>query len=170
MYLDNVWRPNLSITGAGGIPALTKAGNVVRAKTTVRVSLRVSPDFDAEKAKETLVNLFTTNVPYNAKVTILTAHAGNGFCMKVLQPWLQNSIQEAGSGFYGKPSGSYGDGGSIPFLNELSQKYPESQVVAFGVLGPFSNAHGPNEFLELAYTKKLTCALSHVLASCGQSV
>lgn len=84
MYLDNVWRPNLSITGAGDIPALTKAGNVVRAKTTVRVSLRVSPDFDAEKAKQTLINLFTTNVPYNAKVSILTAHAGNGFCMKVL--------------------------------------------------------------------------------------
>lgn len=84
MYLDNVWRPNLSITGAGGLPELTKAGNVVRAKTTVRASLRLSPDFDAEKAKEKLVQLFTTDVPYNAKVSILTAHAGNGFCMKVL--------------------------------------------------------------------------------------
>lgn len=140
---------------------------MVRAKTTVRASLRLSPDFCSHKAKDTLVKLFTTNVPYNAKVTILTAHGGNGFCMKVLQPWLQKSIQEAGNTFWGKPSGSYGDGGSIPFLNELSEKYPESQVVAFGVLGPFSNAHGPNEFLELTYTKKLTCALSHILASCG---
>lgn len=84
MYLDNVWRPNLSITGAGGLPHLTKAGNVVRAKTTVRVSLRISPDFNADKAKEKLIELLTTEVPHNAKVSILSSHAGNGFCMKVL--------------------------------------------------------------------------------------
>ena len=88
MYLDNVWRPNLSITGAGGIPELTKAGNVVRAKTIVRASLRLSPNFNAEQARDKLIELLTTDVPYNAKVTILKANAGNGFCMKVLQPWL----------------------------------------------------------------------------------
>lgn len=95
------------------------------------------------------------------------SNGGDGYCMKVLEPWLQNAITNAGSLFFDKPSGTYGDGGSIPFLNELSKKYPESQVVAFGVLGPFSNAHGPNEMLELSYAKKLTCSLSHILASCS---
>lgn len=84
MYLDYVWRPNLSITGAGGLPDLSKAGNVVRAKTIVRASLRLSPDFDADLARDKLIELLTTNVPYNAKVTILNSYTGNGFCMKVL--------------------------------------------------------------------------------------
>jgi hypothetical protein len=88
MYLDNVWRPNLSITGASGIPHFTKAGNVVRSSTTVRISLRLSPDFDSEVAKNKLIEILTTDVPYNAKVTILKASTGNGFCMKVLHPWL----------------------------------------------------------------------------------
>ena len=126
MYLDNVWRPNLSITGAGGLPHFSKAGNVVRPSTTVRVSLRLSPDFSSEAAKNKLIEIFTTDVPYNAKISILSAHGGDGFCMKVLQPWLQTAISMAGEAFYEKPAGSYGDGGSIPFLNELSKKYPDS--------------------------------------------
>lgn len=164
MYLDNVWRPNLAITGAAGLPHYERAGNVVRPSTTVRASLRIGPDTDSEEAKKKLIDLIKADPPNNAKITIGLTHCGDGFCMKVLQPWLQDSIMQAGHDFYDKPSGSYGDGGSIPFLNELAKKYPESQIVAFGTLGPYSNAHGPNEFLELTYAKKLTCSLSHVLA------
>ena len=89
MYLDNVWRPNLSITGAGGLPDYNKAGNVIRPSTTVRASLRISPDFNADKAKELLIDILSKDVPYNAKLTVLGSHAGNGFCMKVLEPWLE---------------------------------------------------------------------------------
>lgn len=168
MYLDNVWRPNLAITGAGGLPNFKKAGNVIRASTTVRVSLRISPLMVSETAKEKLIEILTTDVPYNAKVTILGSNGGDGYCQKVLEPWLQGAIEKAGQDFYDKPAGTFGDGGSIPFLNELAKKYPDSQIVAFGVLGPYSNAHGPNEFLELDYAKKLTCSLSAILGVCGQ--
>ena len=88
MYLDNVWRPNLSITGASGIPHFTKAGNVVRSSTTVRISMRLSPDFNSEVAKNKMIEILTKDVPHNAKVTVLKASTGNGFCMKVLHPWL----------------------------------------------------------------------------------
>jgi len=88
MYLDNVWRPNLSITGASGLPHFSKAGNVVRPSTTVRASLRLSPDFDSEIAKEKLIEIFTKDPPHNAKISILNAHGGDGFCMKVLDDWL----------------------------------------------------------------------------------
>lgn len=84
-----------------------------------------------------------------------------------MKPWLQESIEKAGAGFFDKPAGSFGDGGSIPFLNELAQKYPDTQVVAFGVLGPHSNAHGPNEMIDLEYARKLTCSLSTILTSCA---
>ena len=136
MYLDNVWRPNLSITGAGGLPDYMKAGNVVRPSTVVRCSLRVSPDLDANEAKDKLIELLTKDPPHNSKVTVLNSFAGNGFCMGELQNWLTEAMEMAGHSFFNKEFGLYGEGGSIPFLNELSKKYPNAQIVAFGVLGP----------------------------------
>lgn len=73
-----------------------------------------------------MTKLLTENVPYNAKVTVAGSHAGSGWCMKDLQPWFAEAITKAGEEFYGKPTGSYGEGGSIPFLNELGTKYPEA--------------------------------------------
>lgn len=163
MYLDNVWRPNVTITGASGLPAHSKAGNVVRPATTVRISMRLAPDADANKQIDKMEEILTKDPPYNAKLTVLEKFGGNGFLMKVPDQWLSDAIMQAGKTYYGMPSGSYGDGGSIPFLNTLALKYPETHVIAFGVLGPFSNAHGPNEFLELTYTKRLVCSLCHVL-------
>ena len=87
--------------------------------------------------------------------------------MKVLEGWLSDSIQSAAQSFFDKPAGSYGDGGSIPFLMELGNKYPETQIIALGVGGPYSNMHAPNEMLELTYVKKLTCSLAHILAGCA---
>lgn len=168
MYLNNVWAPNMSITGADGLPPIAMAGNVVRSSTSARVSMRLPPAMDPKKAEAIIREKLSTDVPYNAKVTIAGGHAGSGWCMKELKPWLSKSIQEAGTAFYGKPSGSYGMGGSIPFLSELEKMYPETQIVAFGVLGPNSNAHGPNEMIHLPYTKKLTCALAHVIASVAE--
>jgi len=146
------------------------AGNVVRASTSVRLSMRLPPTLDPQVAQKAMEEKLTTNVPYNAKVTLKGGHAGAGWCMKDLKPWLMDSIKQAGADFYdGKPSGSYGMGGSIPFLSELEKMYPETQIVAFGLLGPNSNAHGPNEMLNLTYAKKLTCALSHVIAAVGSN-
>lgn len=170
MYLDNNWNPNLSVTGADGLPPIAMAGNVVRNKTGVRLSMRLAPTADPKKCEEAIVKKLTTDVPYNAKVTLKPGHAGAGWCMKTFAPWLDTSIKQAGVDFYdGKEAGTYGMGGSIPFLSELEKMYPETQIVAFGVLGPKANAHGPNEMLNLPYAKKLTCALAHVIAAAGSS-
>jgi acetylornithine deacetylase/succinyl-diaminopimelate desuccinylase-like protein len=163
MYLNNVWRANLSITGADGLPDISKAGNVLRASTTVRLSLRLSPVFDCDKALELMKQKLTTDVPFNAKVTILGTNGGNGFCMKEPSKWLEDALQGAAQAFFDKPAGSYGDDGSIPFLSELGNKYPDTQIIALGVGGPFSNMHAPNEMLELTFVKKLTCSLAHIL-------
>lgn len=168
MYLANQWGANLSVTGADGLPPISSAGNVVRASTGVRLSMRLPPTMDPATAEATIRAKLTTDVPYNAKVTLKGGHAGAGWCMKELQPWLDGAIKQAGSDFYGKPAGSYGMGGSIPFLSELEKMYPATQIVALGVLGPGSNAHGPNEMIDLAYTQKLTCALAHILPAAAQ--
>ena len=170
MYLNNQWNPNLSVTGADGLPPIAMAGNVVRAKTGVRLSMRLPPAADPKKCHDVIVQKLTTDVPYNAKVTLKGGHTGSGWCKKDYAEWLDASIMQAGKDFYdGMPAGSYGMGGSIPFLSELEKMYPTTQIVAFGLLGPQSNAHGPNEMINLPYAKKLTCALAHVMASVAQN-
>ena len=111
----------------------------------------------------------TKDVPYNAKVEILSVNKGPGWCMQEPEPWLSAAIQKAGSDFFdGKPAASYGEGGSIPFLKELENLYPQTQIIALGVGGPESNAHAPNEMIHLPFAKKLTCALAHIIQACGE--
>jgi len=166
MYLDNVWNPNMSITGAEGLPPIAMAGNVVRSNTGARISMRLPPAMDPKKAEAILLEKLTNDPPYGAKITVSGGHCGAGWCMKELSPKLDKAIRAAGAEFYdGKPAGSYGMGGSIPFLSELEKMFPDTQIVAFGVLGPNANAHGPNEMIHLPYAKKLTCSLAHVIAS-----
>jgi acetylornithine deacetylase/succinyl-diaminopimelate desuccinylase-like protein len=165
MYLNNTWRPNLSITGASGLPDTGIAGNVVRASTSVKLSLRLPPSSDPVAAEARLTELLTTNVPHGAKVTVKGGHAGQGWCMKEMAPWLAQSVKKAGSDFFdGKETGTYGMGGSIPFLAELDKMYPATTILALGLIGPKANAHAPNECINLTYAKKLTKALSHLIA------
>ncbi len=127
MILDNTWRPNLSITGAEGLPPIVAAGNVLRPSTTLRCSMRLCPTFEAAKANEILEKKLSENVPYNAKVTLHGGHMGSGWCQKQLDEWLHTSLNEAGHTFFdGKDYGTFGEGGSIPFLKELEKKYPET--------------------------------------------
>merc|ERR1719223_2537149 len=157
LYMRNTWEGNLSVTGCDHLPKIQIAGNVVRPKTSVRLSMRLAPAMDPKKAQELMIQKLTTDVPYNAKVTLAGNHYGSGWCMKDLPEWLSKSIQDSGHLFYGKPTGSFAIGGSIPLLAELEKKYPKTNIIALGVLGPNANAHGPNEMINLTYTKKLTC-------------
>ena len=125
MYLNNVWRANLSITGADHLHPIKSAGNVVRPKTALRLSMRLCPIMDPDHAIKVMTQKITENVPYGAKVTILKAHGGPGWCMREPEPWLSTAISAAGSDFFdGKATASYGEGGSIPFLKELENLYP----------------------------------------------
>ena len=165
MYLNNTWRANLSITGAAGLPDTSIAGNVVRASTQVRLSLRLPPSANPVETEAKLIQKLTTNVPYNAKVEAVGGHTGQGWCMKDMEPWLNGAIKKAGSDFFdGRDTGTYGMGGSIPFLAELDKMYPSTFILALGLIGPKANAHAPNECINLTFAKKLTKALSHLIA------
>lgn len=168
MYLNNTWRANMSITGAAGLPDTSIAGNVVRASTSVKVSLRLPPSAKPQETEAKLIEKLTSNPPYNAKITCTGGHAGQGWCMKGMDEWLNAVIKKAGSDFFdGKDTGSYGMGGSIPFLAELDKMYPSTTILALGLIGPKANAHAPNESINLTYAKKLTKALSHLIGAVG---
>jgi acetylornithine deacetylase/succinyl-diaminopimelate desuccinylase-like protein len=164
-YLNNTWKPSVSVVGADGLPKASTAGNVLRQQTTLRLSIRIPPSTDGAKAYEIVKEKLTTDVPFNAKVTVDLKGFGNGWSLPNYNDDLKKCINNASNEFYGKDYNSYGIGGSIPFLCQLGKNYPETQIMAFGVLGSDSAAHNPNECINLTYVKKLIKCLSHILPS-----
>jgi acetylornithine deacetylase/succinyl-diaminopimelate desuccinylase-like protein len=163
--LNRTWKPTLSVTGAEGFPEMANAGNVLRPYTAFKLSLRLPPLVDAGNAVQELKALLEDNAPYQAKVTFESAGGATGWNAPSTSPWFQKALDDASQAHYGAPCGTIGQGGTIPLMNMLSQGFPKAQMMVCGVLGPKSNAHGPNEFLHVPYAKKITAAVAHVIAS-----
>lgn len=169
--LNRTWKPTLSVTGADGFPELKNAGNVLRPHTAFKLSLRLPPLIDGNVAAARLKALLEDNAPYNAKVTFTAdgrvgAQGATGWNAPSLAPWLEAALNNASQAHYGAPCGYIGQGGTIPLMSMLQQGFPAAQMMVCGVLGPKSNAHGPNEFLHVPYGKKLTAAVAQVMAAC----
>jgi acetylornithine deacetylase/succinyl-diaminopimelate desuccinylase-like protein len=164
LLLNNTWRPTLSVTGVEGIPAFASAGNVLRPYTAVKLSVRLSPTMDPKVAAAALEHALAGDPPYGAKVSFKVESAMGGWNAPSFAPWLEQSMQEASRAFFGRPSMYMGTGGSIPFMGMLGEKFPGTQFLITGVLGPNSNAHGPNEFLHLDAARKVTGCVAQVLA------
>ena len=164
--LNRTWRPTLSVTGAEGLPAFKDAGNVLRPYTAFKLSLRLPPLVDAAQAVQQLKALLEDNAPYQAKVTFEGGGGATGWNAPSTVPWFEQALNDASNAHFGAACGTIGQGGTIPLMNMLSQGFPKAQMMVCGVLGPKSNAHGPNEFLHLPYAKKLTAAVAHVIAQC----
>ncbi len=162
--LRSTWRPALSVVGADGLPEGEKAGNVLRPYTSLKLSMRIPPMVDAPKAQDALVKVLTDAPPYDAKVKIETEEAAFGWNAPKIELWLESAIEKASTEFYGHSASALGEGGTIPFMAMLGEKFPDAQFIITGVLGPASNAHGPNEFLHIPYAKKLSCCVASVLA------
>ncbi|MCC7484075.1 MAG: M20/M25/M40 family metallo-hydrolase [Burkholderiales bacterium] len=168
LVLNRTWRPMLSVTGAEGLPAPANAGNVLRPGTALALSLRLPPPLDGQSAGGKLKDILEADPPLGAKVTFRYGQAATGWHAPRVAPWLERAIDEASVRHYGKPAMWMGEGGTIPFMAMLGEKFPRAQFLITGVLGPHSNAHGPNEFLHLPYAAKLTACVADVLAAQAQ--
>jgi acetylornithine deacetylase/succinyl-diaminopimelate desuccinylase-like protein len=165
LVLNRTWRPMLAVTGADGLPPPASAGNVLRPKTSLVLSLRLPPTVDATAAARRLKEILEADPPYGARVRFESAQAASGWNAPVTAPWLERALDDASRRHYGAPAMWMGEGGTIPFMAMLGAKFPAAQFVITGVLGPHSNAHGPNEFLHLDYAKRLTACVADVLAA-----
>lgn len=166
--LNRTWAPTLSVTGAQGLPEMKDAGNVLRPYTAFQLSLRLPPLVPADQAVAELKRLLEDNAPYQAKVTFEGTSSASGWNAPTTQPWFEAALNAASQAHFGAPCGYIGQGGTIPLMNLLSKGFPEAQMMVCGVLGPKSNAHGPNEFLHVEYAKKLTAAVAQVIAASAQ--
>ena len=170
VLLNRTWRPTLSVVGADGFPELKNAGNVLRPYTAFKLSLRLPPLIDGNEAALKLKALLEDNAPYNAKVTFTPdgragAFGATGWNTPDLSPWLSQALNDASQAHFGAPVGYIGQGGTIPLMSMLQKGFPKAQMMVCGVLGPKSNAHGPNEFLHVPYGKRLTAAVAQVMAA-----
>ncbi|MGQ3052185.1 MAG: M20 family metallopeptidase [Roseateles sp.] len=170
VLLNRTWRPTLSVVGADGFPELKNAGNVLRPYTAFKLSLRLPPLVDANAAALRLQALLQDNAPYNAKVTFTPdgragALGATGWNTPELSPWLSQALNDASQAHFKAPVGYIGQGGTIPLMSMLQKGFPQAQMMVCGVLGPKSNAHGPNEFLHVPYGKRLTAAVAQVMAA-----
>lgn len=164
LILNRTWRPALSIIGADGFPSVANAGNVLRPATSLEVSLRLPPTCDAQAAQRALKRLMEDDPPYGASVSFESNWAAIGWNAPTLAPWLEKSLEAASRAHFGKPAAYMGEGGTIPFMAMLGERFPAAQFLITGVLGPGANAHGPNEFLHIPTAKRLSAAVAQVLA------
>ena len=157
------WRPTLTVIGADGLPPTQSAGNVLRPSTTLSLSFRLPPTVDAAVAGRAVVAALTAEPALGARVSAVVPSAESGWDAPPTAPWLAEAMAAASTATFGPPARSLGEGGSIPFMGMLAERFPAAQFLLTGVLGPESNAHGPNEFLHLPTGRKVTAAVAQVL-------
>jgi acetylornithine deacetylase/succinyl-diaminopimelate desuccinylase-like protein len=161
--LATTWRPTVSYIGSEGMPDVLMAGNVLRPQTTLQVSVRLPPTCDPDVALAELTEALTSDPPYDATVQFLDGHSGPGWNAPAFAPWLDAALTDASITAFGEPHRAFGEGGSIPFMGMLGERFPEAQFVVTGALGPDSNAHGPNEYLDVPTARRITRCVAHLL-------
>jgi len=167
LLLNSTWKPTLTVTGAEGLPPLGSAGNVLLPRVAVKLSLRLPPTLDATQAATDVKAALERDPPYGAQVHFEVSSSLSGWHAPALAPWLESALQTASQHHFGKPCLAMGTGGSIPFIGMLAARYPDTQFLVTGVLGPKSNAHGPNEFLHLGMVRGVTACAAEIIAAHG---
>ena len=163
LLLNTTWRPRLTVTGQDGLPPVEIAGNVLRASTSIRLSVRLPPTLDPVFASDYLEELIKKDPPHGCKITTTKRTPGPGWSAREFSPHLEETLQKSSKNLFGKDLMYYGEGGSIPFIRHLSDFFPKCEILVMGILGPQSNAHACNEFLHIDYCKKITNVLTHCL-------
>ena len=161
--LRRTWRPALSIVGSDGMPSTANAGNVLRPYTTLQLSMRIPPMVDPKKAVDAIEKILKDDIPYGASIELEFEEAAEGWNAPESKTWLLEAIEKASKNYFNQMPCTIGEGGTIPFMAMLGKQFPEAQFVITGVLGPQSNAHGPNEFLHIPFAKNLTCCISSII-------
>ena len=164
LLINSTWRATLAVTGADGLPAVVSAGNVLLPELAFKLSVRLPPTVDGARAVAAVRRLLESDPPYGAQVRFEGAAATDGWNAPAFADWLEKSISRASQRVFGRDAVHVGCGGTIPFMGMLGKQFPRTQFFITGVLGPHSNAHGPNEFLHIDYATQLTTCVSLVLA------
>ena len=161
--LARTWHATLSVVGAEGLPGIARAGNVLRPSTSLKLSFRLPPTCDPTAALAAVKRVLEADPPYGAHVTFSDGESGPGWNAPAMAPWLVDALERASTATFGQPTRTFGEGGSIPFMGMLGERFPEAQFVVTGVIGPDGNAHGPNEYLHVPTARRVTMSMAHLI-------
>jgi acetylornithine deacetylase/succinyl-diaminopimelate desuccinylase-like protein len=166
VYMANTWEPALTVTGFDGLPPPETAGNVLNPSVRMKLSIRLPPLVEEQSVKNALKEAFEKDVPYGASVKADFTQYASGWNCAELSPEMEKALQNAcKANFDGKEMGHSGTGGTIPLLDMLSKMFPEASLIVTGVMGPGTNMHGPNEFVPIDFTKRITAAIAMTMGT-----
>ncbi len=167
LILNHTWRPTMTVVGAEGLPPVGEAGPVLHPHLTYRLSFRVPPGVNVRVAAIHIKLSLEVNQPYGARVYFTLSEPEAGWNAPEMDDWLRRSVNRTSRAYWGNDPLYTGEGGTISFMKMLNDMLPDAQFLVTGVLGPESNAHGPNEFLHIPTVKRLTAAIASVIADHG---
>jgi len=165
MILAMNWEPTLSIIGADGMPPVRVAGNVLRTNTDLKLSFRIPPGVDSEKAIEKAKQILESDPPFGSEVSFTPDSCADGFRAPSMEGKVRDAIEKASLSVTGLQPLATWTGGTIPFMAMMQGKYPDAMFLCTGPSGPGNNAHGPDEKMHIPSAKKLTVVLSATIAA-----
>lgn len=145
---SRLWtKPAISVLAIDA-PPLSEAINQLVPVARAKVSLRIAPGDDPQRAMGSLAKHLESQVEWGAQVTITPGSTGEAFELDTTGP-AYDAFREAFSAAWDAETQEMGVGGSIPFVADFAERYPDAPILLTGVADPISRAHGPNESLDL---------------------
>jgi acetylornithine deacetylase/succinyl-diaminopimelate desuccinylase-like protein len=161
--LRRLWsQPAITVTGIDA-PTVINASNTLMPKVSVKVSVRVAPGQSARSAFEAINEHLTDNAPFGAHLSVSDIDLGNPYLVDA-GGWAADAAKAAMREAWGVPAMETGIGGSIPFIAQLVNTFPDAQILVTGVEDPDSRAHSPNESLHLGVFRRAILAEAVLLA------
>ena len=142
--LDRMWtKPSITVIGMDAV-SVAMSSNTLMPSMRAKISMRIAPGQDPERALELLRAHLTENVPFGAKLTFGEIELGKPFEANDTG-WAKQLAKASLSAAFGNDSVDIGIGGSIPFIADLLEVFPAAQILVTGVEDADSRAHSPNE-------------------------
>ncbi len=165
--LDRIWtKPSITVIGIDG-QTVALSSNTLLPKVRSKISMRIAPGQVPEEALALLRSHLEANLPFGANLTFADVELGKPF-ETADGGWAKASLRQALSEAFENPAVDIGIGGSIPFIADLNELFPDAQILVTGVEDPDSRAHSPNESLHIDSLRKVIVAETLLLLSGNQ--
>ncbi len=166
---SRLWtKPSITVIGIDA-PSVAEGANVLTATCRAKVSMRIAPEEDPATALRALTEHLRANAPWGVHVEVALSDSGAGFTTATQGPYV-DAARDSFADAWGVPPVDVGIGGSIPFIAEFAQAFPEAAILVTGVEDPDTRAHGANESLHLPEFLRVCVAEALLLERCGRLV
>lgn len=163
--LSRMWtHPSLTVVGIDA-PSVAHASNTLQPAVRAKLSLRVAPGQDPAEAYEALRRHLLDSAPFGAQVDVTLKETGSAFAGEVDGPVYDTARWALSQAWDGADVVHAGVGGSIPFVADLKEQFPDATVLITGVEDPDTRAHGYDESLHLTVLRRAALAETLLLAA-----